>query len=205
MSLIKKVSEHLKNALGKQNKKKIIENCLIVIIIGVIAIIGASTFLKKDNSEKDQNVVIPDKPSVETLGKNASFEDKEETEKRIEKILSQIDGAGDVDVMITYVSGKEIVPAYDSKKTENGTEERDSGGGTRNIKQNDSENKVVFEEGQGGGKKPIVLKEIQPTVKGVVVVADGATDTKVVDSLSRAVQVLVDVPIHKIQVFERKK
>ena len=54
-------------------------------------------------------------------------------------------------------------------------------------------------------KKPIILKEVLPEVKGVVVVADGASDTLIKERLVNAVKVLFDIPIHKIQVFERKQ
>jgi stage III sporulation protein AG len=107
--------------------------------------------------------------------------------------------------MVTYVSSKEIVPAYDSKNSENNTSEKDSGGGTRSIGQSSRENGVAYEEVQGGSRKPIILKELLPEVKGVVIVADGASDPEVKEDLTRATQILLDVPIHKVSVFDRKK
>lgn len=204
MNIIKKIFEYLYNLMNRQNRKKVVENALIVIIIGIIVIIAGGTFFDKGKA-KNEVLDTSVKNAVDTAAKGTASDDKAENEKKIEDVLSQIDGAGKVSVLITYVSGKEIVPASDIKKTENDTLEKDNGGGTRSINQNDSESKIVYEESQGGGKKPIIIKEIQPEVKGVVVVADGASDPGVRESLSRAVQVLVDVPMHKIQVFERKK
>ena len=42
-----------------------------------------------------------------------------------------------------------------------------------------------------------------PKVKGVVV-ADGGGDLTVRENLLRAVEVLLDVPVHKVQVYEEK-
>ncbi len=203
MSFFGKYFENLREKINGQGKKKLIENCVIIIILGVVAIIAGSTIFSKTGNEKTANAAKQNE--VQEAAKVIGSEDKEDIQKRMESILSKIGGAGSVNVMITYVSGKELVPAYDTKRTENDTQEKDNGGGTRSIKNNDTENKVVYEESGNGVKKPVVLKELQPAVKGVVVVADGAADPVVRESLTRAVQVLVDVPVHKIQVLQRNK
>lgn len=204
MDEFKKLIEKLKDIWNNQSKRRIIENSAIIIIIGVIIIIAGGSFFGGNEATNSNKTAVGASESQET-GKILNLEEKVELEKRIEDFLSQIDGAGNVNVMITYVSGKEIVPATDTKKTENDTQEKDSSGGTRSTKQNNFESKIVYEEMQGGGKKPIIIKEIHPPVKGVVVVADGAKEPKVRESLMKAVQVLVDVPIHKIQILERKR
>lgn len=203
MSFFGKYFESLREKMNGQGKKKLIENCVIIIILGVVAIIAGSTIFGKTGDEKAASAAKQNE--VQEAAKVIGSEDKEDLQKRMESILSKIGGAGSVNVMITYVSGKELVPAYDTKRTENDTQEKDNGGGTRSIKNNDTENKVVYEESGSGVKKPVVLKELQPAVKGVVVVADGAADPVVRESLTRAVQVLVDVPVHKIQVLQRNK
>lgn len=204
MKQLKGLIQFFKDYLNNQNKRKVIENSVIVIILGIVVIIAGGTIFGK--SETKENLPKEEVKAIDDTEVSASVTDERiETEKKIETLLSKIEGAGNVDVMITYISGKELVPAYDIKKTENDTQEKDSGGGTRNTKESDEENKVVYEESQGGNKKPIILKEIQPSVKGVVVVADGAEDPVVKENLCKAVQVLLDVQIHKIQVLERKK
>ena len=201
MNIFNRIIDYFRTMMERQNRKKLIENLLIVIIAGIIILIAGGSFF--GGERKDTRV--PAKQQEEAVSKVFGSEDKLELEKKMETILSQIEGVGKVNVMVTFVSGKEMVPAFDSKKNESDTQEKDNGGGTRSIKQNDTETRVVFEERQGGIRKPIILKEMQPSVKGVVVVAEGASDVRVRESLSKAVQVLLDVPIHKIQVFERNK
>lgn len=186
------------------DRKKLIENTVVVAIIGVIIIIVGSSFLsggKQDKSTSGKTVTSA------TEAEDTSYKESgdEALEDRLIKILGQIDGVGRVDVMVTFSAGKENIPAYDIKKNESTTNEKDSGGGTREITQSDYESKMVFEDSQSGSKKPVIIKDLQPVIKGVVVVADGASKPEVKNRICRAVQVLMDIPIHKVQVIERKK
>ncbi len=208
MDKIKKVMGYFKKLFKSEKNNKMGENLIILIIIGVIIIIAGSTlFGEKDKPKKDNARKIVEDESVENaeevsvVGVNA---ERTDIEKNIEEILSQINGAGKVDVLVTYSSGREIVPYSDIKKSDELTDEKDSGGGTRKIDQSSYESQIAYEDSGSGVKKPIILKELLPEVKGVVVVADGASDTLVKESLVNAVKVLLDIPIHKIQVFERK-
>lgn len=208
---IKKV---VKPLINKENNKKnsnknMINNAVIAIIIGIIIIIlGGSIFPKNNTKEKDylNTKTQPVGKRMDSGEKTVKqIEEKDETEQKMEEILSCIQGTGKVDVMITYVCGKEIVHAYEIKRNESDTEEKDNGGGMRSIKQNSNESKIDFEDLQGGGKKPIIVKELTPQVKGVVVVSDGGADARVRENICSAVQILMDIPIYKVQVFEREK
>lgn len=183
-----------------KSKRKTIENTVILIIIGIIIIIAGSSLFKKAPSGKE---ALPgSENSVEVKEAAVSIKADEKTE--IERILSQIDGAGSVSIMITYVSGNESVPAFNAKSTSEETNEKDNGGGTRVITQKDSEMAMAFEE-SSGIRRPVITKELAPLVRGVIVVADGAGDMAVKESLSKAVQVLLDIPIHKVQVYKRRR
>ncbi len=203
MDQFKKLVEKIKSMTESKNKKKLIENSVIAIIIGIILIITAGTFFggggKKGTEEKQQQ-----SKGTELVSKQLIQEDSSSIQKEMEAILSQVAGAGKVDVMITYETGKESVPATNVKRNDNSTQEKDTSGGTRDITQNDFESNVVYEEGQGT-KKPIILKEIQPKVKGVVIIADGADNPVVKENLCNAAKVLLDVEMHKIEVLQRSR
>lgn len=197
---MKKIFEYINELFKNKGRKKIIENAAIVAIIGIVVVIAGGTLF--DNKEKHDAPAKDEKTgAVET---KAVPQEADDVKKQVESILSKISGAGKVEVMITYMSGSEIVPAYDSKKSDNGTDEKDNTGLSRSIKQNNTEDSVAYEEAQGI-KKPVILKEILPKVKGVVVISDGASDAVVREKLTSAVKVLMDVPANRIQVFERAK
>ncbi|GAE87650.1 stage III sporulation protein AG [Acetivibrio straminisolvens] len=207
MGKIKETIKRLKSMLDKDKNNKWGENLVILIIIGMIVIIAGGTLFGGNEKKKDESKNI----SSENLGDtrevlNVDVDDeKSQLEKDIENILGKIQGAGKVTVMITYASGKEIVPYADVKRSDNSTNEKDSSGGTRMIVQSNYESSVVYEENDKGVKKPIIAKELMPEIKGVLVVAEGASEATVRENLINSVKVLLDIPVHKIQVVEGGK
>ncbi len=213
MNKLTKIMKKIKLRLVSYGSKKIIEKAAIVAIAGIICLIAGSVLfedtLKKNNvgpaavTVSGEKQVPADQTSAETL-KRTDVESKSEMEENLRSILSQINGAGKVDVMITFVSGNESVPAVDVTTSQNTTQEKDKEGGARDIKESNKENSIVYEESQGV-KKPFVVKEILPRVKGVVIVAEGAGDAEVRSNLTKAAQALLEVAAHKIQVFQRRR
>lgn len=200
-----KILKDLKRKITKYGSKKLIEKAVIIAIVGVICIIAGSVLFEGTTLLEGANGSTLDSTgmgeTVETI-KQSSSEPEQEMEKSLQEILTKIKGAGKVDVMITFYSGNESVPAVDVKTSESNTDEKDKEGGSRSIKQGDKDNKIVYEENQGV-KKPFIVKEILPKVKGVVIVAEGAGDIEVKSDLAKATEALFDIAAHKIQVFQR--
>ncbi|HPU41675.1 MAG TPA: stage III sporulation protein AG [Acetivibrio clariflavus] len=208
MDKLKKFVEYLRKLLKNDKNNKMGENLIILVIIGIIIIIAGSTLFEGEGKKDKKIASNKVEDNIEEKAEEASVvgvnNEKTDLEKSIEEILSQINGVGKVDVLVTYSSGRQIVPYSDVKKSDEITEEKDSTGGTRKIDHSSYESQIAYEDSGSGVKKPIILKELLPEVKGVVVVAEGANDPLVKESLVNAVKVLLDIPVHKIQVFERK-
>jgi len=212
MNKLTQLIKNIKAKLSSYGSKKIIEKAVIVAIAGAICLIAGSVLFEdtiKKNSVTPAAATVngelqaPAHPTAAEAMKRTDVEYKSETEEKLKSILSKIKGAGEVDVMITFVSSNEAVPAVDVTTSQNTTQEKDKEGGTRNINETNKENSIVYEESQGV-KKPFVVKEILPKVKGVVIVAEGAGDAEVRSNLTKAAQALLEVSAHKIQVFQRK-
>lgn len=185
--------EKIKN--GQQ--KKIIENSVIFLMLFIIIIIVMNTIFKNDeltNTVSTQTIIEPE------VVKNK----KSGIEEQLEEILSLIDGAGKVDVMVSYLNGIEQIPMYDEKISTTVTEESDKEGGKRKTEQTSNEHTVIFEE-KNNTKIAVIQQNIMPEIIGVVVVADGANNVKTKENIIKAVEATVNVPSHRIQVFERKK
>lgn len=203
MEYLRKIYRKVRDKVNATQRKKLVENCAIMLVVGVILIIAAGPFL---GGNKDKNIeeVRKTQEQGETGIQTVSAYDF--LERKMEALLSNIRGAGKVDVMITYYSGTEKVPAFDVKKKNSETDETDSEGGKRNITQSEYESVTIFEDSHSaGGRQPVILKEVYPEVKGIVIVAEGAGNAAVKEQLARAAAVLMDVPLYKIQVLERKK
>jgi stage III sporulation protein AG len=197
------VFKKLKSMIEGQDRKKLVENTVIVIIIGIIVIVAGSTLFKGKGTDTNQNEKVT-APKTAVSG-NTGLLGETGDEARLQVLLSQMKGVGRVDVMITYTTSSENVPAYDTKKNQSGTQEKDSGGGTRSISQEEYDSTLAYEDSSDGGKKPVILKKIEPEVKGVLVVADGADSAEVRERICNSVMVVLDVPAHKVQVVQRKK
>ncbi len=199
MDIIKRIKEMIEG----QSRKKLIENTAIVIIIGVIVIIAGGTIFSGGKSDDPQVEQHKEGNAVE--GSQLAVFSEEDTEDKLRSLLSQMQGVGKVDVMITYSTTRENVPAYDMKKNQSSTEEKDSEGGTRSISQEEYDSALVYEDSSAGRKIPVILKELEPEVKGVLVVAEGADSVEVRERICNAVKVVFDIPVHRVQVVQRKK
>ena len=144
----------------------------------------------------------------EVISGNEYREGKDDFAKDIERdlaeILNRINDVGKVSVMITYKSGKEIITDKDNTINDKTTDERDTEGGVRIINELSTSDKTVMVNGQGGNSTPVIIKEINPEIKGVIVVAGGAKDPKIKQKLSEAVQTVLDIPAYRVIVLETK-
>ena len=111
------------------------------------------------------------------------------------EILSKVQGAGAVDVMLTYCKTQERTIAEDETR-----EETDSGEKT-SLR---IERKAVLTEERGSKATPFILSEQAPVVEGVVIVAEGGAEPNVQAALHRAAEALLHVPAHKIAVLQMK-
>ncbi|HYE84199.1 MAG TPA: stage III sporulation protein AG [Clostridia bacterium] len=205
-----KLLEWLKDKLKKDNilmlnlSKKTMTNLVIVFCLGLALILIADFYmdLKIDRTaEEDDN--NGDTQTDLVTADNTAPDYVRGLENELSSILSKIQDAGRVSVMITLKSGSEIIPAKDESISDKVTNEKDTSGGTRTINEKTTDDKVVFTAAQGGSSKPLILKEINPEVKGVIVVAEGAKDSKVKLKISQAVQTVLDIPAYRVTVYER--
>ncbi len=123
-------------------------------------------------------------------------EAKENVEQKMEQVLSKVEGAGEVRVMLTYSTTKEQVLAREEKT------ERNKGEGAESLSREDT---LVLAENSQGTQEPVVLTEQAPKVEGVVIVAEGGDDAVVNSRLNSAAQALLNVPPHKIAILKMEQ
>lgn len=202
VDFIGKIANRIKEYVAGHDRKKLIENTAIIAIIGIIIIIAGSSILGGNRDDGGARERYEAKPGEAGGQSRPGAEQKEE---KLESILSQVQGVGKVDVMITYETTSENVPAYDIKKNTSRTEEKDGDGGTRSIEQEEYDSRLAYEDAAGGEKAPVIIKELEPKVRGVLVVAEGAESVIVRERILNAVSVVLDIPSHKVEVIQRKK
>lgn len=116
------------------------------------------------------------------------------------EILSRVDGAGQVHVQVTLVAGPRTLYERDQQSSLRITEEEDAQGGVRSVAEETKSDTVVLGR-SASGDRPIVSQVTSVQVRGVLVVAQGASSPQVEGRLVAAVAALLDVPLHRIQVI----
>lgn len=202
-----KVLEWLKEKLKIDNNKKLYNNLVVLLCMGIALVVVANFY--NSITYRYKNTAIENKENNNQINSTYSFNSgdnyAEELQDQLSAILSKIAGAGKVSVMITYKSGKELVTQKDKSIVDKVTDEKDNDGGTRVINEYSIDDKTVMVNQQGGSSQPIVVKEINPEIKGVIVVAEGAWDSKVKLKISEAVQTVLDIPAYRVTVLETNK
>ena len=121
----------------KNKDKKKINNLLALFLAGVILMLSATTFKKPismDLGLSNKNI------KEEDISTKNSGDYEEGLELRLSNILSSIEGAGKVSVMITLSSSKDTVVAEDSLSDETVTVEKD-----KEVKTfNESSKKIIL-------------------------------------------------------------
>jgi len=121
-------------------------------------------------------------------------------EKRLEGILGQISGVGNVSVSVVFAEGPTREYAVNVSTTAKEIEEKDQSGGVRTTTERTENGEMVMVEGR---QQPVLVKESMPKIQGVLVVAQGAENPYVKEKLFKAVQTLLQVPAHRITIYSK--
>lgn len=201
----------LKSIIGdgnEGNNKKKIENLVFLVIVLIITVVVINYIW---NGNKSSNKTITNSAGRQLASSKTSQDadsnqssssiNSESLERRLEDILKNIDGVGDVKVFINYSESSETVAMYNENSKKSTTEETDKSGGVRKVEETDSQKEVIYQE-QNGNKKPIVQKTIEPKIEGAIITAKGASDINVKTNIIQAVEAATGLATHKIQVFQ---
>lgn len=147
--------------------------------------------------------IIENKDKVVNDEKYSSTEEYVCTqENRLKQILMQVKNIGKVEVMITVKSSKELVPLKDETSDRQTTTEQDSAGGSRNSTSDSNQEETVLSQASQGENAPYIVKQIEPEIEGVLIIAQGGDNSRVTSEIVDAVMVLFNVPAHKIKVMK---
>ena len=171
MKKLPKLSEKLKK--DKKLLLTVAAGILGIVFIVISEFIPKSSYKKAETGEQNKNSV-------------SSYE--ETLEKRLESIISSVDGAGRVQVMVTLDTSEQTQYAKDEKENSKSGEKKSY------------EKKFVLTDDDGG----VVLKTTEPEVRGVIVVCDGGDNAAVKNGITSAVRAALSVDSNKITVLKMK-
>lgn len=198
----------LKEKIANLFKQKNITNLIILLLLVIMFYLVVSYFTGVNNITKSEKTNL-EKVSKEDMNSNSQKDSEvlsyqEKQEKDLERILGKINGVGSVDVVINFQSSEVKVPAVDNSSQKSTTEETDSEGGTRVNSQETDGDKIVMSN-SSNGSEPVILKTEKPDVLGVMVVAEGAEDSKIKYEITKAISSLYNISVDKVNVLAMKK
>lgn len=196
------------------------ENFVVLLLIGILLLVVAWPVSGEKTSEREIKSGITDSEkdildlapassgsAEEAEGKLTEADRKmlqyaAQMEETLEELLSTMEGAGLVKVMITLKTSGETVIEKDSSVERSGTTEVDSEGGSRNATEITDREETVYSQQGSGVSAPYVKQVIAPQIEGVVVSAQGGNDKNVIKNITEAIQALFGVEVHKIKVIK---
>ena len=154
------------------NHLKKYKYALLVLMLGVCLMVFPTNKKTHDNSD------LSDPPALDA-------------ETQLKEILQKIQGAGNVDVMLTLKEGTHYIYQTDERLRTDSS-------------QQDNESTTVLISDGAGGETAVVSATKYPTYLGAVVVCEGADNATVRLSIVNAVSDLTGLSSDKISVIKMK-
>lgn len=154
---------------------------LLVILVGVVLLLLPPLWGEKGEAEESASQTTKQDDAFSTA----------ELEDRLEQILSQIQGVGETQVVLTLKSGPQDILAQDvdTSMDDRGTQSELSS--------------VILSQGSGR-EDAIVVQQLSPQYQGALVVCSGGDDPEVRLHLVEAVSALTGLGADKISVCKGK-
>ena len=200
----------MKKFMDLKNLKLNKESALIVVLAGILCLVVVWPISGKSSGTDSSNGTLSgSSSSVSSSGRisedtaQAALElYVENQEQRLKDILEQIDGVGKSEVMIRAKASKEYV--VDISTGSSTVSETDAQGGSRQSSDITKDESSLYTKDSNGNDVPWVIKEMEPEIEGVLVAAEGGGNEAVAGEITQAVQVLFNIPVHKIKVVKMK-
>ena len=194
--------EKLNNELKKIVNNKTFFNALAVLLVIAFLWLAYTAFFTGSSNEKSsltpkgaQEVTVEEAEiSKEILDYEA------EQKQELQDILSKMEGVGKVDVKMHFESGEVKVPAYNSTTQTAETREEDSQGGTRSTIQETGGDTVVMYS-DGSTNEPFIVQTYKPKITGIIIVAEGASNSKLRYDIQIAVSTLYNLSLDQVNVY----
>lgn len=173
----------LKNRMKNEYRQKIdevikrLKDDKKAALIIFCTVIGMVMILLSGGTDDSQKVIADKSEGAESIVVS---------EERLQKLLSEIEGAGKVKVMITYEESAEEVFAFDKDEQ------------IQSDEQNYKSDYIIIKNDEG--ETGLKLKTVYPEVRGVAVVCSGADNPVTKERIISVVSALFDISTKNISV-----
>ncbi|TCL35865.1 stage III sporulation protein AG [Anaerospora hongkongensis] len=172
---------------------------ILIGLLGVGLLVAGGVFDRQQPKESTESGKDT-KPPAAVI--NRSYEDI--LEAKLANVLSQVKGAGSVAISITLENTGSQEHAKNVIKENKTIQEKDTGGGVRTTTESKESEQILMSR-ENGADHPVMVKETKPSIKGILVIAEGAGDSTVKANLTKAVEAGMGVAPYKITVLPQRK
>lgn len=173
----------------------------IILLFGLLLIV-INLPVKSTSKSKGDSVQMDSLASAPQVKSSMSFDTYvKELENGLEKLLSQTYGVGKARVMISLKNSGKSNLFVQKNVSKSQTEEKDSAGGSRSQTEYSEEESVIYTN-TGGSNSPYVTEEEMPEILGVIIIAEGAGDARIVSDITEAASALLGISVNKIKVLK---
>lgn len=173
---------------------------ILAAILGIILMVVGG-YIDKPASKNNQEVDKGIRESAQSKEVYSSYEEK--LENKLSILLSQVKGAGKVTVSVILENSSFHQPAKNITKETKTIQEKDNTGSLRTTTEIKESEQILFSK-ENGAEQPVFINEIQPKIKGVLVISEGAYDSIVKANLIKGVEIGLGLPSYKVTVLTSK-
>lgn len=181
------LKQKVKNIFKKLSADKKTMFIVLAGIIGVLILVASEFIPEGEKAKEDEKEIQVSEYNIEN-----HYEYAEMLEKKLTDLISSIEGAGTTKVMLTLESSSEAVYAQNDKTDMESNDE--------NSEKISKENDYVLIKTDSSKEEALLLKIIQPEVKGVAVVCEGGDSIYVQQKIIETISAVFDINASKIKV-----
>ena len=158
------------------------DQLLVLVLFGLLlAVIAVPVEKKREVPQEPEEV-----SREETKEPGEDYESR--MEEKLEELLSQVEGVGKVQVMLTFEGSGEKKVEKDVSST--GQESREE---------------TVYQEQGSSERIPYVTSERNPKAAGVLIIAEGGGNSRIRQEILEAAQALFGIEAHKIKIMKMEE
>lgn len=204
--------EEKKKSFGIKELKK--ENFVVMFLMGLLLLIIVWPVSDKKTESKQQQSGISDRVSSIMENNQEEVAEPQQThtgqdwftyasvlEDTLEEVLSTMEGAGKVKVMVTLKASGESVVEKDITTGIDASTQVNADGGSHNTSGNEKTGTTVYVK-EDNVSYPYVKQVICPEIAGVVVSVQGGNSQTINKNITEAIQALFGIEAHKIKIIK---
>lgn len=119
-------------------------------------------------------------------------------ESQISEIVCKITGETDAKVMVSLESSGEIIYADAKSISKNNVTDKNDDAKYKSQQTDNTEQNYIIVEDSNGDQRALIVSELAPTVRGVVIVSKYADNVAVSERITSAVTTVLNIPTKKV-------